>query len=59
MLADHYRTIAETRGCWFLDPTRMIHPSDRDGIHLEAGDHAKLGIAVAVEVRKILALQPG
>jgi lysophospholipase L1-like esterase len=49
-----YHRVAEKYGCILLDAGEMIRPSDRDGIHLEAEEHRKLGEAVAVLVKKIL-----
>ena len=47
----HYRRFAEQCGCEFLDAAEVIVSSDVDGIHLEAGEHRKLGEAVAARVR--------
>jgi hypothetical protein len=33
----------------------MVHASDRDGIHLKAEEHRKLGEAIAASVKKTLA----
>lgn len=52
--AEHYRRVAAERGCTFLDAGEVIVSSDLDGIHLEGGEHAKLGEAVARKVRAIL-----
>ena len=52
--AAHYRRVSLEHGCAFLDTSRVIASSDLDGIHLEAGEHRKLGQAVAVCVRDIL-----
>lgn len=52
--AVHYQRFAEQHGCGFLDAGAMIASSDVDGIHLEAGEHRKLGEAVAARVEKIL-----
>jgi lysophospholipase L1-like esterase len=52
--AEHYRRIAEEQGCEFFDTSEVIISSDIDGIHFEAGEHQKLGKAVAELVRKIL-----
>ncbi len=49
-----YRQVAAAHGCAFFDTSAVIKSSDLDGIHLEESEHAKLGRAVAVEVRKIL-----
>jgi lysophospholipase L1-like esterase len=47
----HYRRFAEQYGCGFLDASEVIASSDLDGIHLAAGEHRKLGEAVAARVR--------
>ena len=38
----------------FLDASEVVVSSDLDGIHLEAGEHRKLGEAVADRVRSAL-----
>ena len=53
-LAAHYRQQAEEYNCHFLDTSQVIVSSDLDGIHLERGEHRKLGEAVAAEVKRIL-----
>ncbi|MGH3148559.1 MAG: SGNH/GDSL hydrolase family protein [Rubrobacter sp.] len=50
----HYRHFAGQHGCGFLDASEIIASSDLDGIHLEAGEHRKLGVAVAGHVRSAL-----
>ncbi len=52
--AEHYRRIAEEQECEFFDTSEVIISSDIDGIHFEAGEHQKLGKAVAELARKIL-----
>ena len=52
--SQHYRRVAEERGCDFLDTANVIVSSDLDGIHLEKDEHQKLGKAVAHAVRDIL-----
>jgi lysophospholipase L1-like esterase len=52
--ADHYRRVAEERGCAFLDTADVVVSSDLDGIHLEESEHGKLGRAVAYRVKVIL-----
>jgi lysophospholipase L1-like esterase len=54
LLASHYRANAEGLGCGFLDAGEIIKSSDIDGIHFEAGEHQKLGQAVAQHVLKML-----
>ena len=50
----HYRRFAEQSGCEFLDAAEVIVSSDVDGIHLDAGEHRKLGEAVAARIREVL-----
>jgi lysophospholipase L1-like esterase len=52
--AGHYRRFAEQYGCGFLDAGAVVASSDLDGIHLGAGEHRKLGEAVAARVEKAL-----
>jgi hypothetical protein len=52
--AMHYKRVSEEHGCHFLDTAQVIASSDLDGIHFEAEEHRKLGIAVAARVRAIL-----
>jgi lysophospholipase L1-like esterase len=49
-----YHRVAEKYGCELLDAGEVVRPSDRDGIHLEAEEHRKLGEAVGALVKKIL-----
>ena len=50
----HYRRFAEQSGLAFLDASEVVISSDLDGIHLEAGEHRKLGEAVADRARSTL-----
>ncbi len=52
--SEHYRRFAEQSGCGYLDASEFIASSDIDGIHFEAGEHRKLGEAVADHVRSAL-----
>jgi lysophospholipase L1-like esterase len=52
--ARHYAAVAELMGCAFLDTSAVIVSSPIDGIHFEAPEHAKLGKAVAHEVKRLL-----
>jgi lysophospholipase L1-like esterase len=54
----HYRRVAEESNCAFLDTAEVIASSDRDGIHLEAGAHKKLGLAMAARVRELCGEEP-
>ena len=51
--SEHYRRIAQEQGCELLDTAQVIVSSDLDGIHLEKGEHQKLGRVVAARVREI------
>jgi lysophospholipase L1-like esterase len=51
---EHYESFAEQQGCEFFDGSRVIVSSDVDGIHLDPGEHRKLGEAVAERIRQIL-----
>ncbi len=51
-LAVHYRRNAEWNGCAFLDAGKVVQSSDKDGIHLEAHQHANLAKAVHDEIRR-------
>lgn len=50
--SEHYRRVAKECGCYFLDTSEFIVSSDLDGIHLEVGEHEKLGKAVASFVKE-------
>jgi lysophospholipase L1-like esterase len=49
-----YRRVAKKYGCGLLDAGEVVGASDRDGIHLEADEHRKLGEAVAASVNESL-----
>jgi lysophospholipase L1-like esterase len=49
-----YHRVAQKYGCELLDAGEVVRPSDRDGIHLEAEGHRKLGEAVGAIVKKVL-----
>ena len=51
---EHYERFAEQFGCEFLEASQVIVSSDVDGIHLDAGEHGKLGRAVAACIGEIL-----
>jgi lysophospholipase L1-like esterase len=54
-LAGHFAATAEARSCAFLDAGAFIESSDVDGIHLDEPQHAALGVAIAEQVRLLLA----
>jgi lysophospholipase L1-like esterase len=51
--AMHYRRMAQELGCAYLDLATVIVSSPLDGVHFEAGEHRKLGEAVAVKVKEL------
>jgi lysophospholipase L1-like esterase len=54
-LAGHYRTMAAQLGVHFLDAGKLVKSSVADGFHLDPPEHASLGRAVAVEIRRQIA----
>ncbi|GAC1642053.1 MAG: SGNH/GDSL hydrolase family protein [Herpetosiphon sp.] len=52
--AHYYKSIADESGCAFFDTSTVIASSDLDGIHLEQGEHSKLGYAVAGKVQELI-----
>ncbi|EAR52921.1 Lipolytic enzyme, G-D-S-L [Oceanicola granulosus HTCC2516] len=52
-LPDHYRALAEARGCAFLDANDVISVSPLDGIHFDETAHGALGKAVAEQVTRL------
>lgn len=55
-LPEHYQRISQQLRCAFLDTGTVITSSPLDGIHLEEAEHLKLGQAVSMKVKEILAL---
>lgn len=51
--SEHYGRFAEQHGCEFFDASTVIASSDVDGIHLDAGEHRKLGEAVSARVEQL------
>lgn len=52
-LAGHYAAVAARRGAAFLDAGGIVASSPIDGVHFDAGEHAKLGRAVAAALRDL------
>ncbi len=52
-LNGHYKTLAQTYGCEFLDAAKIVTASPVDGIHLEEDQHKKLGEALTYKVLSI------
>lgn len=53
-VAEAYGQIAAELGCEFFDTERVTGSSVVDGVHLDAEQHAKLGVALAGPVRALL-----
>jgi lysophospholipase L1-like esterase len=53
-LGPRYRSVAKLHGVGFVDAGEHIHCSDKDGIHFEADQHAKLGRVMAEAVKERL-----
>ena len=45
--ASCYKQVAEAQNCLYLDASKIVSPSEIDGIHLDAENHQKLGLAIA------------
>jgi lysophospholipase L1-like esterase len=52
--AEYFGSYADWYDVDFFDAGSVIRSSEIDGIHLEAEEHRKLGIAIAAEVRRVL-----
>ncbi len=50
-LARYYQRIADEYQCEFLDTSQYVVCSESDGVHWDAGEHEKLGKALAPLVR--------
>jgi lysophospholipase L1-like esterase len=54
LFPEYFRIVAEQRHCHFLDAADVVTPSEIDGIHLDPGEHLKLGTVIAERTRSIL-----
>ncbi len=54
-LAASIKEIAETAGCAFFDVGKLTTISQVDGVHLDNEQHRALGLALAREVKSLLA----
>lgn len=50
----HYEALATSLKCGFFNSQEVVKTSPVDGVHLEAGEHLKLGQALAAAVRGVL-----
>jgi len=46
-LARHFKQVAEAQQCLFFDAAEVVTASNVDGVHLDAENHHKLGVAIA------------
>ena len=53
-LAAAYKTVCEEQGCTFFDAGAVTTSSKVDGVHLDADQHAALGMALSKVVGKLL-----
>lgn len=53
-LAEAMKTVASESKCHFFDADSVTSASKVDGVHLDKDQHCRLGLALAVEVRRIL-----
>ena len=54
-LAEAYKQVCSECDCAFFDAGTVTNSSNVDGVHLDADQHAKLGLAIAEAVETILA----
>jgi lysophospholipase L1-like esterase len=54
MLPTHFEALAKAFGCGYLNTQDIVTPSHHDGIHLDASEHQKLGLAIAAKVRSLV-----
>jgi lysophospholipase L1-like esterase len=53
-LAEEYANIAERRGHHFVDIAQCAKPSQKDGLHLEPGEHLKIAERLSGEIQKLV-----
>lgn len=53
-LPRHYRGIASVLGCAYLNAQEIVTTSPVDGLHLDAEEHGKLGLAIGDKVKEML-----
>jgi lysophospholipase L1-like esterase len=52
-LSSHYRKVAETNGCHYLNAGNHVVSSSIDGLHMDVAGHHALGVAMAGKVRAL------
>jgi lysophospholipase L1-like esterase len=53
-MVEAFAAVSARKGCHFLDPSQVISASRRDGVHIEAEEHIKLGLHLCGIVRNLL-----
>jgi lysophospholipase L1-like esterase len=53
-LAEHYQTVAEDLGIHFLDASKIVVKTDRDGVHWDLDQHHKFGEELSSLIQKII-----
>ena len=55
-LLEEYRRVAEANACHYFDSNDVMVVSEVDGVHIDAPNHTKLGMAVTDKVKNIFKL---
>ena len=53
-LGAEFKRVAEAQDCLFIDAAQIVTTSEVDGVHLDAENHKKLGLAVAELLAKLV-----
>jgi len=53
-LAQHFKQVAEAQQCLFFNAAEVVTTSEVDGVHLDAKNHHKLGVAIANYLSEIV-----
>ena len=53
-LPSYYEWAARWTGSGYLNAGEFIRSSDDDGVHFDAEDHSKLGVAIATKIRNMI-----
>ena len=53
-LAEHYQAVAEDLGIHFLDASKIVVKTDRDGVHWDADQHKAFGEALSGTIGQII-----
>ena len=53
-LAEHYQAVADDLGIHFLDASKIVVKTDRDGVHWDVEQHKAFGESLSGTIRKII-----